>query len=239
MRERTSVISSSSAISAQFAVIEKMRKFRITFVVIIIFAATMSILWLIVGCQLSMFIDRYETIETVSWPIEGFTIEGHGTGRALAVGEPDVPTDSTAKRFLCLELTMPSGESPHFGTTKNGEAALSFAGKVFAFSSLLAGGTEDMVDWIGIQRPPEDEASFSIRHSALSWMEPLNFNFMTSKSPSWKRRLYYQITWKKPNGARLKMLWRYGERYLAEDGWSSETVTCQDWTELVRVDIQN
>jgi hypothetical protein len=238
------------AISEKSAVIEKMRRFLTKLVVaVMIFGTMMSILWLFAGRQLSMFIDRCQTIEIVSSPLEsisidhisrdGFSIEGHGTGGVLVVGEPHKPTDLTAREYLRLELIMPTGKSPLLVMTENGDAALSFAGKVFILSPLLAGGTEEMVEWIGIGRPPGDEASFSIRHSAISWMESFNFNNPPGKSPSWKRHLYHQLIWKKANDGRLKMLWRNEQPYLDKDGWRNETEPGQVLTGLIRVDIQN
>ena len=202
---------------------------RLVFVFLILIVA-MSILWIFAGRQISLFIDGYKTIETASSRIEGITfdgisIEGRGTAGVLLVDDPSAPAGPTAKRILRLELIMPTGQSPHFGTTKNGETALSFAGKVFTFSPLLSGGTDEMIDYINIGRPPADEASISLQHSVLGCLEPLNLNFMTGKSLSWKRHQYYQLIWKKPNGAKLEMLWSVGEDKNA--------------TSLIQIDISN
>ncbi len=216
---------------------------RLVFVFLILIVA-MSILWIFAGRQISLFIDGYKTIETASSRIEGITfdgisIEGRGTAGVLLVDDPSAPAGPTAKRILRLELIMPTGQSPHFGTTKNGETALSFAGKVFTFSPLLSGGTDEMIDYINIGRPPADEASISLRHSVLSWVEPLNLNFMTGKSPSWKRHQYYQLIWKKPTGARLEMLWRYEQYFYPEDRWTEAFMTRPGSTGLIRIDISN
>ncbi|SRR6266404_5028922 len=204
-----------------------MRKILIALVILI---ATMSILWIFAGRQVLTFVDRYKTIEIASSRIDGITldgisVDGREAGGVLLIGDPSSPADSTAKAVLRLELIMPSGPSPHIGTTKNGEAALSFGGKVFTFSPLLSGGTDEMIESMSIGRPPADEASISLQHSVLGWLEPLNLNFMTGKSPSWKRHQYYQLIWKKPNGAKLEMLWSVGEDKNA--------------TSLIQIDISN
>jgi hypothetical protein len=202
-----------------------MRKILIVLVLVIV---TMSIFWAFAGRQISSFVDGYKTIETASSPIEGITlhgisVEGREAVGVLLVDDPSAPVDSTARAVLRLELMMPSAQSPHVGTTKNGEAALSFAGRVFTFSPLLSGETDEMIESMSIGRPPTDKASISLRQSVLGWLEPLNLNFMTGKSPSWKRHHYYQLIWKKPNGAKLEMLWSVNENKNA----------------LIRIDISN
>jgi hypothetical protein len=74
--------------------------------------------------------------------------------------------------------------------------------------------------------------------SALSWPTPLDLNFMTGHSPSWKRHHYYQLTWKKPSGANLEMLWRYEQYFYPGSGWGSGFMTREGSTGLIRVDIR-
>ena len=54
-----------------------------------------------------------------------------------------------------------------------------------------------------------DAASLIIDRSALSWPTPFDFNFMTGRSPNWKRHLYYRLSWRKASGARLYVLWEF------------------------------
>jgi hypothetical protein len=85
--------------------------------------------------------------------------------------------------------------------------------------------------------PPTDQAFLATRHSALSWPNPLDFNFMTGRSPSWKRHVYYEMRWKKSSGANLEMLWRYQQFFYPGNGWGSGFMTREGSTGLIRVKI--
>ena len=64
------------------------------------------------------------------------------------------------------------------------------------------------------------------------------FNFM-SRSPWWKRYIYYRLLWKKRSGARLAILWRYGQDYYAAGGWTSPEMMWNSQTGLLRVDLSH
>jgi len=72
-----------------------------------------------------------------------------------------------------------------------------------------------------------------------SWPTPFDLNFMTGHSPSWKRHLYYRLTWKKQNNTKLDMLWRYEPYFYSADGWVSGFMMREGSTGLIRVDISN
>jgi hypothetical protein len=203
-----------------------MRKFIITFVIILALAAGTSVLWLLEARQVSMFVDRYRTIQSDSTPIRSLTYEGTGTGGALLVNDLHLNLDPVDSQVA----------SPHIGTTKEDQVALSFGRKVFPFGLVQAtpAGSDGV---LATALQPTDEASISIRHSAISWMEPFNLNFMTGQSPSRKRHIYYEMVWKKPSGAKLEMLWRYEQHFLPGNGWGGGFMTHEGETGLIRVEI--
>ena len=84
---------------------------------------------------------------------------------------------------------------------------------------------------------PGDETSFTVRGSCLSWPTPFETNFMTGHVPSWKRHLYYRFVWKKRSGAKLEMVWRYEQWFYSTDGWASGTMTHENSTGLIGVEI--
>ena len=84
-----------------------------------------------------------------------------------------------------------------------------------------------------------DDATVTLEHSRLSWPTPFELNFMTGVSPSWKRHTYQRLTWIKPNGPRLEMVWHYEQFYYRGSGWASPTMTVAGKTGLIRVDITN
>jgi hypothetical protein len=204
------------------------RKLLTRLAIVIVFVVTMSILWIFSGRHISLFLDRLGTIEIASTPINSISYEGSGTGGILHIND------------LALNLATPNpqGVSPDIGTTKDEQFALSFGGKVFAFGPLRS-ASANAGDNLAAEPPAGDNASITTRRSALSWPTPFDFNFMTGQSPSWKRHFYYRLIWKKPSGAKLKMLWRYEQYFYSGNGWTSGLMTREGSTGLIRVDIEN
>jgi hypothetical protein len=194
---------------------------KLVFVLLIVIV-TMSTLWLWRGRDLSMLIDRFELIETSSRPIKTLAYEGNGTGGILHVEDLD------------LGLNELGTAQPSIGTTKNDQLALSFGGKVFPFGPTQS-GTESLVT----ATPSGDVATISLQHSPIGWPNFFEINFMTGKSPSWKRHIYQKLVWKKPTGTKLEMLWRYEQYFYPEDRWTEAFMTRPGSTGLIRIDISN
>jgi hypothetical protein len=203
----------------------QMRKFLITLAILVGCIAAVSATWIFGGRQLSLFIDRYRTIETASARIHSIAYEGSGTGGILIIND------------LGLSLKSPTRKiSPSIGSTKDDQFALANGGKVFAFGP-LASTAENTADHLATVPPAGDDASLVILRSILSWPTSFDLNFMTGRSPSWKRHIYYQLLWKKPSGATLKMLWRYEQHFDAASGWGSGFMTGEGATALIQLDI--
>jgi hypothetical protein len=198
-----------------------MRKFLITLAILVGCIAAVSAAWIFGGRQLSLFIDRYRTIETASAPINSIGYEGSGTGGILHVND------------LALSLNDKNGPSPNIGSTKDDQLALAAGGKVFAF-----GPPRSEAENLAAVPPAGDDAFIEIRRSVLSWPTPFDFNFMTGHSPSWKRHIYYRLLWKKPSGAKLEMLWRYEQYFYPANDWGSGFMTKEGSTGLVEVEIR-
>ena len=197
-----------------------MRKILIALLLVIAFGA----LWLWRGRDLSMLIDRFKLIETSSRPIKTIAYEGKGTGGILHVEDLD----------LSLNEVELGTAQPSIGTTKDDQLALSFGGKVFPFGPTQS-GTESLLT----VTPSGDVATISIQHSPISWPNFFEINFMTGKSPQWKRHIYQKLVWKKPAGAKLEMLWRYEQYFYPEDRWTNAFMTREGATGLIRIDISN
>jgi hypothetical protein len=194
-----------------------MRKVLIALLIIVVLA----MLWLWRGRDLSMLVDRFRLIEASSRPIKNISYEGSGMGGVLRVDDLD----------LSLNAVVLGGAQPSVGTTKDNQLALSFNGKVFPFGA-LAGG-----DNLATTVPADDIASVSVQHSALSWPNFFETNWMTGNSPKWKRHTYQKLTWKKSTGAKLEMLWRYEQYFYAQDHWTEALMTRPGATGLIRVEI--
>ena len=195
-----------------------MRKISVALLII----ALLAILWFWRARDVATLVDKFKTIETKSRPIGAITYEGSGTGGTLHVAEID----------LTLDDTTLSGSKPNVGTTKDGELALSFRENVFRFGPVLSQDEK-----LAAKVPSDDNATISIEHSVLAWPNFFEVNFMTGNSPKWKRYIYQKLTWKKPDGAKLEMLWRYEQYFYRNDGWVEAFMTRPGATGLIRVEI--
>ena len=190
----------------------------------LLIVAVLATIWLWRGRDLVTFADEFKTIQTSSRPIEVISYEGNGTGGTLHVADID----------LTLDESPLSGPKPNVGTTKDGQLALSFHEKVFPFGAALS-----QTDKLAANVPSGDTARISIKHSALAWPNFFEVNFMTGNSPKWKRYTYRKLTWDKPTGAKLEMLWRYEQYFYRNDGWVEALMTRPGATGLIRVEISD
>jgi hypothetical protein len=196
---------------------------RKIFVAVLIILA-LAVWWLWRGRDLVTFADKFKLIETSSHPIDSIAYEGDGSGGALQIGEARLSLD---------EVQLANG-MPNVGTTKDGQLALSYAGHVFAFGHIPIDTQQ-----LRAARAAEDTAALSIEHSALAWPNFFEVNFMTGNSPKWKRYIYRKLTWKKPNGTKLEMLWRYEQFFYQNDGWVEAFMVRPETTGLIRVEISD
>ncbi len=197
-----------------------MRKILITLAILIAFVIAILATWIFGGRRISLFLDRFGTIETTSKRVNSLVYNGRGTGGTLRVND------------LELSLNDRNDPAPSIGTTKNDQLGLADRGKVFAF-----GPARSEAENLVTAPPAGDDAFIEIRRSTLSWPTPFEVNFMTGHSPSWKRHLYYRLLWKKPSGAKLEMLWRYEQYFYPVDGWASGFMTHEGSTGLIQVTI--
>src|SRR5439155_6336685 len=94
-----------------------MRKILITITIVVALAIAISATWIFGGRQLSLFLDRFWTIETASSRINSVVYEGSGTGGILHVND------------LALSLNDRNGPTPNVGTAKDGQLALADSGR--------------------------------------------------------------------------------------------------------------
>ena len=201
------------------------QKLLITLAILVVFIVTMLASWIFGGRQLSLFIDRFGTIETSSAPIKSIAYEGSGTGGWLRVNDLALGLNDTGPKI-----------APSLGSTKDNQFALANGGKVFAFGPLASTG-ENGGDYLAAMPQAGDEALLVKRHSIVCWPTPFDINFISGESPTWKRHNYYQVRWKKPSGATLDMLWRYEQYFYPRNGWAAGFMMRSSSTGLVRLEI--
>jgi hypothetical protein len=202
------------------------RKLVVTFGILVVCGVGILAAWIFGGRQLSLFIDRFGTIEINSTKVNSIAYEGSGTGGILIVNEVRLSLNEPAPH---LSLSI--------GSTKDNQFALASGGKVFALGPLATARGDD-AEHLAAVPPSGDEASLVTRRGFLSWPTPFDFNFMTGQSPSWKRDIYYQLHWKKSSGAKLEMLWRYEQYFYSGNGWANGFMTREGSTGLIKIDIR-
>ncbi len=207
------------------------RKLLVTLGIVLICGVAILAGWIFGGRQISMFVDRFGTIEIASVPIHSVAYEGSGTGGWLTVNDVHLGLDDKNPN-IALSI----------GSTKDNQFALASGGKVFALGPLKS-TTENGGDYLAVVPQAADEAFLVTHHSALSWPTPFDFNFMSGHSPSWKRHMYYELRWKKPSGATLDVIWRYeqpfyGQQLVPGDGWGSGFSVHEGSTGLIQIDIK-
>jgi hypothetical protein len=201
------------------------RKILVTLGVLVLLIVALLALWIFRGREISSFVDRYWTVESQSAPIHSVAYQGNGTGGILVFN--DIP--------LSLNKLKP-GMSLSIGSTKDNQLALASNGTVFPFGPLTS-DADAAGEQLATMPLPADQAFLATRHSVLSWPNPLDFNFITGRAPSWKRHIYYEVRWKKGSGAKLEMLWRYEQFFYPGNGWGSGFMTRESSTGLIRVKI--
>jgi hypothetical protein len=189
-------------------------------------AVMLAALWVFRGREISRFLDRYWTVETQSAPITSIAYEGSGTGGIFMINGVSLSLNDI-KPDLSLSV----------GSTKDNQLALATSGKVFPFGPLTSTSV-NAGERLATMPPPGDQALFAMRRSVLSWPTPLDLNFMTGHSPSWKRHIYQEIRWKKSSGAKLQMIWLYEQFFYPGNGWTGGSTTREGSTGLVRVEVK-
>src|SRR6266540_2920553 len=137
-----------------------MRRILIAIAVLVAGIIGLLALWIFGGRQVSMFIDRFGTIEIGSVPIHSVAYEGSGTGGWLTVNDVHLSLDD-ANPKIALSI----------GSTKDNQFAVASGGKIFALGPLKS-AAENSGDYLAIVPPTGDEAFFVTRRSALSWPTP-------------------------------------------------------------------
>src|SRR4029450_14048893 len=97
-----------------------MRKILITLAILIAFVVAILAAGIFGDRQISLFLDRFGTIEMTSARINSLAYEGSGTGGLLHVND------------LGLSLNDQNGPTPSIGTTKNHPLGRTNRGNVLA-----------------------------------------------------------------------------------------------------------
>jgi hypothetical protein len=199
-----------------------MRRILIRSAILFTLLAALFSLWIFEGRNFSLLIDRFGTAQLESRALNHIDYNGGESGGVLEI--VGLPFSTQGADYAPFPFTLRHNSQD--------QAVLSTGGKSFVLGAASREGSE-------LQIVPEsgDKVSFNTRRGLLSWPTPLEINFMTGHSPSWKRNLYYHLRWQKNSGQKLEMVWRYEQYFYSSDGWASGFMTRQGTTGLIRVEV--
>lgn len=182
--------------------------------------------WILAGRPIALWLDGLGTTEVSALSIKSLIYDGTESGGTFRIGDMLLDTSAPDNRAVAISVRRNADGS--FVMTK-GE------------KSFLLGKSRPANPAASHEFIPEsdDELILTTRRSFLSWPTPFDFNFMSGHSPSWKRHVYYRLRWKKQNGTKLRMVWRFEQYYYPSDGWAGGFMTHEATTGLIRVDIEN
>jgi len=195
---------------------------RLTLTLLVIVIIALMIAWLYAGRQLTSLLDRFITIRVASLPVSPLKYDGGG----LVIGQLQMTFGSTDNQRSSLCLCSNS----------RNQTLLKLGGKTFNLgprTNPIDPKGRPEIDFIAA---PGDKISFTARRSVLGWPTPFEFRFMM-RSPWWKRYVYYRLVWKKRDGAKLEMLWRYEQEYYRPGGWTEPLMMWNWHTGLIQVDM--
>jgi hypothetical protein len=205
----------------------------------------LATLWLFTAQSFSLLIDRVSTVPLATLPSTPLGWNGTYLQFGSSIEGMEEPKGGwsgvefqTGSQIVDLEGPGPGYDQ--VATLKvdaDDKLVLSAGGHRLTLGSragTLSGGDGPIPAFAA---EPGDKTSVTLERSWLSWPTPFEANFMTGQTPSWRRHLYYRLSWKKASGARLDMLWRFEQRFDAVNGWGAPG-TQERTTGLIWVDIR-
>jgi hypothetical protein len=191
----------------------------------------LSLLWLMTARQLSELIDTAATVRVARLSPSPFGWNGTWLqfGPPLGdVGENLVGQNPAIDpQFRSLDLTGPGplyGSAAEIAIDAEGKLVLSAAGQSFVLAARTGRhlpvdpGDGDMPEFAA---EPGDAALLVIERSLFAWPTPFEINFagLGGGATTWKRHVYYRLSWVKASGARLSMSWVGEQPYDRVNLW--------------------
>jgi hypothetical protein len=218
----------------------KLRTLLLTLLALIV----LGLAWLLTACGVSGPGDRVRSGPLATLPTDRVGWNGTLLQFGATIGEVEGPKDgwnaadiSQGSHILSLQGPGPDYRFPARLTVgPDNRLVIEVDGRTMVLGTKagdMAGGDGPIP---AFAPEPNDRVSMTIDASALSWPTPFAMNFMTGHAPTKRRGLSYRLTWTKPSGARLEMVWRYEQGYYAADGWGAPS-TAETGTGLVSVTL--
>jgi hypothetical protein len=203
---------------------------------LVIAAVILGVVWLAMARQLSELVDAVRTVRVANLSPSPFGWNGVWLQFGPPLGDVQQPLvgqmPGIDPQFRGLSLT---GPGPLYTLTATiavnpeGKLVLSAGGKSFVLGTRT--GNHLPVDAADPDMPefaaePGDSASLVIERSILAWPTPFQLNVvgLGGATSTWKRHVYYRLSWVKRSGARLDMLWAGEQPFYGVDLWGAPGV---------------
>lgn len=190
-----------------------------------------AISWLVLARQLSELVDAVWTVRVANLSPSPFGWNGTWLQFGPPVGKVgenfvgELP--GIDAQFRSLDLTAPGpayGAAAEIAVDAAGRLVLSAGGKSFVLGARTGNrlpaeaGDPEMAEFAA---EPGDSASLAIEHSLLAWPTPFELNVvgLGGTATTWRRHVYYRLSWVKASGARLSMLWTGEQPYDRANLW--------------------
>ena len=180
----------------------------------VLIAVVLIITWLSAGRRVKSLLDHLITIGVATLRVSPLQYDGGG----LLIGQVEMTFGSTDNLRSNLVLCSDSLN----------RAILSSGGRTFTLGPRTNPVDPSGRPEIDFVSDPGDELSFTSRRSVFGWATSFEFNFMM-RSPWWKRYVYYRLVWKKRDGRKLEMFWRYEQQYYSTSGWTTPEMRPVRW----------
>lgn len=191
----------------------------------------LGISWLVLARHLSELVDAVWTARVADLSPSPFGWNGTWLQFGPPVG--DVRENFVGRlsgidpQFRSLDLTGPGpnyGDAAEIAIAAEGRLVLSAGGKSFVLGARTGNhlpvepGDPDMPEFAA---EPGVRASLVIEHSLLAWPSPFELNVvgLGGTATTWRRHVYYRLSWVKSSGARLSMLWAGEQPYDGANLW--------------------
>jgi hypothetical protein len=190
---------------------------------VLISVLAVAIVWLAAGRHVALLLDGLVTGRAASLPADPLLYDGGG----FVIGGKSITFAGTNNLRGDLAASIDS----------SGRVVLSAGRNAFLMGVLITASPSGRPDF-QFKPEPGDEVSFTVSKSLLPWPTPFEFKMLGGSSPWWKQYVYYRLTWKKPSGAQLEMLWRYEREWYSGTGWTEPQMMWNSQTGLQSVTIR-
>jgi hypothetical protein len=195
----------------------------------------MFMVWLAAGVRITLLLDRI-----VTWPSTGLSTRSVrydvnefrlGDHRMEYAGPDNMRIEIEVVRAIDGRITLVwNHDSFPLGLTEEEQIPAELRFRPLRLDNRLTIG-----DSIRIRPDEGDDVSFRRGRSLVGW-PVFELNFFTSNIPLWRRFVYYTLIWTKRSGARLKMVWRYEQKY-DNKGWDEPLMLWNSRTGLTTIEI--